>query len=107
MLYNDKDVKVREGCVTIKTYYFPFGTSRRIPIDSIRDVCLIKEASSRVWGTGSFDYWFALDKNRMEYECFIAIDTGESMKPAFTCTNNEQVYVLIKELVARKQAGLM
>lgn len=93
--------------MTIKTYYFPFGTSKRIPIDTIRDVYLVNESSSRVWGTGAFDYWFALDKNRMDYSCFIAIDTGENMKPAFTCTNNEQVYSIIKELVSLKQAKMM
>lgn len=32
VLYDDKDVKIRESGVTIKTYYFPFGTSKRIPI---------------------------------------------------------------------------
>lgn len=49
-----------------------------------------------MWGTGTFEYWFALDKNRFDYDCFIAIDNGDSLKPAFTCTNNEQVYALIK-----------
>jgi hypothetical protein len=42
VLYNDKDVKVRQQCVTIKTYYFPFGTSKRIPIADIKDVLLVK-----------------------------------------------------------------
>ena len=96
MLYDDKDVKVREQVVTIKTYYFPFGTSKRIPIADIKDVYLIKQSSGRIWGTGTFEYWFALDKNRLDYDCFIAIDNGDSMKPAFTCTDNEKVYNLIK-----------
>jgi hypothetical protein len=34
-------VKVREQCVTIKTYYFPIGTSKRIPIADIKDVYLV------------------------------------------------------------------
>lgn len=88
---------MREECVTIKTYYFPIGTSKRIPIADIKDVYLIEDSSiGRLWGTGAFDYWFALDKKRLEYNCFIAIDNGESMKPAFTCTDNQLVYNLIK-----------
>jgi hypothetical protein len=43
----------------------------------------------------------------MDYGSFIAIDLGESIKPAFTCTNNDQVYNLIKELINQKEAGLI
>lgn len=74
--------------MTIKTYYFPFGTSKRIPISDIKDVYLVNETSLRLWGTGTFEYWFALDKKRMDYDSFIAIDLGDGIKPAFTCTNN-------------------
>lgn len=43
----------------------------------------------------------------MDYGSFIAIDLGDGIKPAFTCTNNEQVYSLIKELITQQQSGLM
>lgn len=88
VLYDDKDVKIRESGITIKCYYFPIGTSKRIPISKIKDVEFINSSSSRIWGTGTFEYWFALDSKRMGYESFIAIDNGSSVKPAFTCTNN-------------------
>jgi hypothetical protein len=42
VLYDDKDVKIREQCVTIKTYYFPMGNSKRIPIEEIRDVFIVR-----------------------------------------------------------------
>ena len=38
VLYNDKDVKIRASGLTIKCYYFPLGTSKRIPIADIIDV---------------------------------------------------------------------
>jgi hypothetical protein len=55
ILFNDKDVKVREECITIKNYYFPIGTSKRIPINEIKDVYLVEESNLlRIWGTGDF-----------------------------------------------------
>ncbi len=99
VLYDDKDVKIRESGVTIKCYFFPFGNSKRIPIDRIKDVYLIKKNIYRLWGTGTFEYWFALDSKRFDYNCFIAIDNGSSMLPSFTCTDNEGVYKLLKELI--------
>jgi hypothetical protein len=41
VIYNDKDIKIRESGLTIKCYYFPISTSKRIPITEIRDVELI------------------------------------------------------------------
>jgi hypothetical protein len=33
----------------------------------------------------------------------LALDLGSSLKPAFTCTDNEQVYHLIKDLIFRNR----
>jgi hypothetical protein len=99
ILYNDKDVKIRESGVTIKCYFFPFCNSKRIPLSTIIDVHLVNKDSYRIWGTGTFEYWFALDSKRFDYHSFVVIDNGSSMKPAFTCTDNEQAYKIIKELV--------
>ena len=38
VIYNDKYVKIRSSGVTIKSYYFPFGNSKRIPLEEIKDV---------------------------------------------------------------------
>ena len=54
ILYNDKDIKIRESGLTIKNYFFPIATSKRIPLQEIRNVELIQETSGRIWGTGTF-----------------------------------------------------
>ena len=41
VVYNDKDIKIRESGITIKSYYFPLGIAKRIPLDKIKDVELV------------------------------------------------------------------
>ena len=41
IVYNDKDIKIRESGITLKCYYFPFATSKRIPLSTIKDVYLV------------------------------------------------------------------
>lgn len=38
VIYDDENIKIREKSVTLKKYYFPIFTSRRIPMDEIESV---------------------------------------------------------------------
>jgi len=49
--YNDKDIKIRESGITLKNYFFPIATSKRIPFSEIKDVKLIDQKVGRIWGT--------------------------------------------------------
>ena len=61
VVYNDKDIKIRESGITIKSYYFPLGIAKRIPLDKIKDVELVTERVGRIWGTDDFEYWLPFD----------------------------------------------
>ncbi len=87
-------------------YYFPTCTSKRIPISEIRSIQLIEGVPERIWGTITFDYWFPLEKDRTHHECFIAVDNGSSLKPAFTCTDTRKVYGLLFSLLKKNKGGL-
>ena len=99
VVYNDKDIKIRESGITIKAYYFPVGIAKRIPLDKIKGVELVTAKVGRIWGTDDFDYWLPFDSDRIKRDSFIVVDNGSSMKPAFTCTNNQEAFRILKELV--------
>ena len=64
VLYDDKNVKIRESGVTIKSYYFPFCVSKRIPLTEIKDVQHIHHDLNVKWGLNEYDTWLALDSHR-------------------------------------------
>ena len=49
-------------------------------------------------------YWLAGDLKRWDYDYFIAIQTGSSVIPSFTCTNMDLAYkILMEELNKEKE----
>ena len=51
VLYDDENIKIREKCITLKKYYFPICTSRRIPIDEITKVERVDvDFTGKMWG---------------------------------------------------------
>ena len=67
---------------------------------------MVNESSGRIWGTGTFEYWFALDSDRLKKSNFIAVDHGHSIKPAFTCTDNKKAFEIIRKLVDERKGKL-
>lgn len=68
-LYNDKFVTVGKLGVSIKWYYFPIATEKRIPIESIRSVEYVKQSGTNLfwaknWGMSLSPVWWACDMNR-------------------------------------------
>jgi len=48
--------------------------------------------SATEWG-----YWMPADLKRWDYDRFVAIYTGSSIKPCFTCLDMDTAYQLIKD----------
>lgn len=74
--------------VIIKCYYFPIGTSKKIPFKDIAKVEVrdLGMARMRLWGMDAmaWGYWLAGDIKRCSRDQFIAIYTGKSITPSFT-----------------------
>jgi hypothetical protein len=99
-LYDDGRVLLDADGVTLRRYYFPFGSSKHIPYGRIRQV----EArpmgwwtgKGRGWGSASPRYWLPLDTSRPHKDTLIVLDTGDYVHPAFTPDDPGKVLELIR-----------
>lgn len=100
-LYDDGRVALDTRGVTLRGYYFPFGQSKRIPYQSIRQVRTLPltwlTGKGRLWGTSSPRYWFPLDMRRPRKTTVFVLDTGSWVRPAFTPDDPAAVRALIDQ----------
>ena len=104
VLYEDKDVVIREDMVIIKCYFFPFGNSKKIPYSKIKRVDMKKFAwKGKIWGMNvtEWGYWMPGDLSRWDYDKFIAVETGSSVTPCFTCIDMDRAYPILRRRLAR------
>ena len=100
ILYDDKDVTITNEGVKIKCYFFPFGNSKTIPFRKIKFVEMKNFAwKGKVWGMNitEWGYWMPGDLKRWDYDKFIALETGSSITPSFTCLDMDKAYRIINE----------
>ncbi|HVY11784.1 MAG TPA: hypothetical protein VHB18_16715 [Mycobacteriales bacterium] len=89
MTYEDDQVVCDDSALTIKRYYFPFG-SKRIPYDSIKGVQRLELTGvnavrrGRIWGSGDLVHWWNLDTGRFRKGAALVIDIGKTVKPTIT-----------------------
>lgn len=98
ILYEDKDVIIKENSVVIKCYYFPFGTNKKLSYGEINKIEMRNFAwKGKMWGMSATEwgYWMPGDINRWNYNQFIALDTGSSITPSFTCPDMDRAYRLL------------
>lgn len=88
VLYDDGRVLLDTRGVTLRHYYFPFGTSKHIPYEQIRAVRTQPMSwwtgKGRLWGTSHPEYWLPLDGSRPRKEILLVLDLGARVKPAFS-----------------------
>jgi hypothetical protein len=74
--------------VTIKCYFFPIGTAKKIHLKDIIKVEIrdLGMAKWRLWGMDAmaWGYWLPGDCSRPSREQFIAIYSGKSIVPSLT-----------------------
>jgi len=98
VLYEDQHVVCDHSALTIKQYYFPFG-SKRIPYADIKKLEMVDlgwfTGKLRIWGMGLSPYWFHLDVDRPKKQKAIIIDSGEWLKSVLTPEHISQVHQIL------------
>ena len=104
-LYDDGLVKLDSDGLTIRRYYFPIGTSKYIPYTRIKDVqerdMGLLTGKARIWGTGDFKHYSALDMNRFRKEKALILDLGKWFIPVITPDDPDRVLAILQERISR------
>mgnify|MGYP003385627765 CR=1 FL=1 len=89
ILYQDDKITITNTEITVKMYYFPIGTSRVIPLRSIKSFKAYRPRSMfqmKDWGMGiDLDTWWYCDFRRYSHPGHaVVIDTGSYPKIGLT-----------------------
>src|SRR5262249_1744221 len=105
VLYDDGLVKLDLDGLTIRRYYFPLGTSKRIPYARIKGVqerhMGALTAHAPLWGSSDLRHWFPLDLRRSQKEEALILEVGTWVSPVITPEDPERVLALLQEQTAR------
>src|SRR5689334_22241641 len=103
VFYDDGLVTLDSDGLTIRRYYFPFGTSKRISYIQIKGVQERRmgplTGKGRVWGSGDFRHWAPLDLRRPLKEKALILDLGSWIKPVITPDDPDRVLSLLQEQI--------
>ena len=104
-LYEDDGVVLDETGLTLRRYYFPLATSKRIPYADIRGID-VRDMSRltgqwRLWGTSNPRYWLPLDLHRPGKRTLVVLDLGRSVQPAFSPDDPDRFLALLRERIDR------
>jgi len=99
-LYDDGSVRLDGDALTIRRYYFPWGTSKRIPYERIRNVREWRmdplTGKGRLWGSGDLRHWLPLDLGRPRRETALILDVGGWVRPVITPDDPAQVLAILR-----------
>jgi hypothetical protein len=100
VLYEDSHVTCDDEGVTIRFYYFPFGT-KRIPYARIRGVEEQEMGTWtgkwRIWGSSWPSHWFHLDLTRPRKSKALVIDKGDYVRAVITPEDPSRVLSILRE----------
>ena len=100
-LYDDGLLMLDEDGLTIRHYYFPLGTSKRLPYSAIRGIEVrrlgLLTGRGRIWGTGSLSHWFPLDCRRPQKSVVVVIHTDGSVKPCVTPVDPQRFVGVLRD----------
>lgn len=101
MPYSDSLVDISDDAITLRRYYFPFG-SRRIPFSEIErinsDDPTLLNGRWRIWGTGTFRTWFPLDWERpLRDRIFFVTLANRWGRIGFTVEDSKRVARILKQ----------
>lgn len=105
VIYDDGRVVLDDDALTLRRYYFPLGTSRRIRYGEIQGVRARPmgwlTGKGRGWGTARPDYWLPLDLSRWRRSTLLVLDLGRRVKPAFSPAEPDVVLRLLSQRTHR------
>ncbi|KUI23027.1 hypothetical protein AU193_10295 [Mycobacterium sp. GA-1285] len=101
--YDDGMIQLDREAVTLRRYHFPSGTSKVIPLRSIRGYTaspLDWVHRFRLWGSSDLRRWLPLDMRRPLKDTLVTLDVdGNRWQPAFTPEHPEQLIEALDELL--------
>jgi hypothetical protein len=103
-LYSDSCLILDEDGLTIRRYYFPLGSEKRISYADIRGVQTETmnwwTGKGRWWGTGDPRGWLPLDLRRHRKDTLLVFDVGQRVKPCVSPDDPDRVVELLRTRVA-------
>ncbi|EFG77280.1 hypothetical protein HMPREF0591_2808 [Mycobacterium parascrofulaceum ATCC BAA-614] len=105
--YDDGLVQLDRAAITLRRYHFPSGTSKVIPLESIRgyksEGLGLFTQRFRIWGSSDFRRWLPLDMSRPFKSTLITLDVpGIRPRPAFTPARPDEFTALLDELLSQR-----
>lgn len=98
-LYRDRCITCDDEAITIRAYYFPWG-SKRIGYDQIRSATVVPIAAGsgkgRIWGTANPTLWASLDPRRPSKDRALILDIGGRIRPFLTPDDVDTVARIIQ-----------
>lgn len=104
--YDDGMVALDRSAITLRRYHFPSGTSKVIPLRSVRgfeaeDLGMFMQRF-RIWGSSDFRRWLPMDLQRPFRSTLVTLDVpGLKMRPAFTPARPKEFLAVLEELLER------
>ena len=104
--YDDGLVQLDREALTLRRYHFPSGTSKVIPLRSIRGYRAkplgLLMNRFRIWGSSDLVRWLPLDVLRPLKSTLITLDVpGTRPRPAFTPRDPDRFIAILDELLDR------
>ncbi|HZQ33841.1 MAG TPA: hypothetical protein VFB19_19165 [Mycobacterium sp.] len=102
--YDDGLVLLDREALTLRRYHFPSGTSKVIPVQSIRGYTVkplgLLTHRFRLWGSSDLRHWLPLDIRRPLKSTLITLDVpGTRPSPAFTPSQPDKFIKALDELL--------
>jgi len=101
--YEDAGLLLDDEGITIRRYYFPLATPKRISYSDIQGIktkpISWNSGKGRFWGASDPRYWFPLDIHRGSKKTLLVLDVGRRVKACITPENPERVIELLRERV--------
>ncbi|KAB7757264.1 hypothetical protein MPHL43072_00565 [Mycolicibacterium phlei DSM 43072] len=102
-LYDDGMIQLDREAITLRRYHFPSGTSKVIPLRSIRGYDarpLDLLHRFRIWGSSDLRRWLPLDVSRPLKRTLVTLDVdGNRWRPAFTPADPDRFVARLEELL--------
>lgn len=104
--YDDGLVQLDREAITLRRYHFPSGTSKIIPLRSIRgyktEALGLFTQRFRIWGSSDLRRWLPLDIGRPLKDTLVTLQVpGTRPSPAFTPARPAEFTALLDQLLDR------
>src|ERR1700757_1378356 len=104
--YDDGLVQLDREALTLRRYHFPSGTSKVIPLRSIRGYSVkplgLLMNRFRIWGSSDLVRWLPPGSGRPLKSTLIPLDVpGTRPRPAFTPSDPDRFIEILDELLER------